>query len=84
MIVDIQSSKIFQKQNLILKDVNLKIDQGEFVYLIGKTGSGKSSLLKTLYGDLPLKEGEATAVGFDLKTVLFSHFIVLEGNFPIK
>ena len=69
MIIDITAAKIFQKKNLILQDVNLKIRSGEFVYLIGKTGSGKSSLLKTLYGDLPLIEGEATVCDIDLKTI---------------
>jgi cell division transport system ATP-binding protein len=69
MTIAINSAKIFQKKNLILQDVNLKIDQGEFVYLIGKTGTGKSSLLKTIYGDLPLQEGEASVCGFDLKTI---------------
>ena len=69
MIIDINSAKIFQKNNLVLQDVNVKIGAGEFVYLIGKTGSGKSSLLKTLYGDLALKEGEATVCDFDLKTI---------------
>ena len=69
MIIDISAAKIFQKKSLILQDVNLKIGKGEFVYLIGKTGSGKSSLLKTLYGDLPLQEGEATVCDFDLKTI---------------
>ncbi len=69
MIIDIKSAKIFQKKNLILQDVDLKIDQGEFVYLIGKTGAGKSSLLKTIYGDLPLQEGEATVCEFDLKKI---------------
>jgi len=54
---------------LILQNVTVKIDKGEFVYLIGKTGSGKSSLLKTLYADLPLQEGEATVCDFDLKTI---------------
>jgi cell division transport system ATP-binding protein len=69
MIVDIRSAKVFQKKSLILQDVNLQLEKGEFVYLIGKTGSGKSSLLKTLYGDLPLQEGEAVVCDFDLKTI---------------
>ncbi|NQX97284.1 MAG: ATP-binding cassette domain-containing protein [Flavobacteriales bacterium] len=69
MIIDINSAKIFQKKNLILQDVNVKIGKGEFVYLIGKTGSGKSSLLKTLYADLPLQEGEGTVCDFDLKKI---------------
>jgi len=69
MIVDISSASIYQQENLILYNVNVNIDAGEFVYLIGKTGSGKSSLLKTLYGELPLKEGNATVVGFDLQNI---------------
>lgn len=69
MIINISSAKIFQKKNLILQDVNLEINSGEFVYLIGKTGSGKSSLLKTLYGDLPLREGSGTVCDFDLTTI---------------
>lgn len=50
----------------MLKDVNLSVNRGEFVYLVGKTGTGKSSLLKTLYGELPLKEGTGTVVGHQL------------------
>ncbi|MCC7332823.1 MAG: ATP-binding cassette domain-containing protein [Flavobacteriales bacterium] len=69
MIVDISSATIYQRDNQVLQNVNLKIDSGEFVYLIGKTGSGKSSLLKTLYGELALKEGNATVVDFDLNTI---------------
>lgn len=66
-IVEIKNVNIYQSGNLILSDVNLTVNQGEFVYLVGKTGTGKSSLLKTLYGELPLKEGEATVAGFDLR-----------------
>ena len=66
-VLAFKNAAIFQREQLILKDVSLSIDRGEFVYLIGKTGSGKSSLMKTLYGDIPLTEGEGHIVGFDLK-----------------
>src|ERR1700710_2373676 len=65
-IVSLKSVKIFQGSSLILQDVNINVNKGEFVYLVGKTGTGKSSLLKTLYGDLPLKEGEGMVAGYDL------------------
>lgn len=68
-IVSLTNAKIFQGENLILQDVNINVNKGEFVYLVGKTGTGKSSLLKTLYGDLPLKEGEGTVAGYDLRTL---------------
>jgi cell division transport system ATP-binding protein len=66
-IIEINNANIHQGDNLVLQDVNLRIDKGEFVYLVGKTGTGKSSLLKTLYGELPLKQGEGVVVGYDLK-----------------
>lgn len=65
-VLSLSKVDVFQKDNLILKNVNLEIGKGEFVYLIGKTGSGKSSLMKTLYGDIPLKKGEGTIVDYDL------------------
>ena len=68
-ILSLQNAQIFQRENLVLKDVNIKIDKGEFVYLIGKTGSGKSSLMKTFYGDLPLDNGTGSIVGFNLSTL---------------
>ena len=56
--ISLKNASIYQHERCILKDVNFEIGEGEFVYLIGKTGSGKSSLLKTLYADLPAKKGD--------------------------
>ncbi|MEZ4993718.1 MAG: ATP-binding cassette domain-containing protein, partial [Saprospiraceae bacterium] len=66
LIVQLTDVGIFQQAHQVLEGVNLKISRGEFTYLIGKTGSGKSSLLKTLYAALPLKQGKGTVAGFDL------------------
>ncbi|MBD0850820.1 cell division ATP-binding protein FtsE [Maribacter arenosus] len=68
-ILELKDVGVFQKENMVLNEVSLDIKKGEFVYLIGKTGSGKSSFMKTLYGDLPLRHGEGKIVGFDLKTL---------------
>ncbi len=68
-IIHLNNVSIFQKHNLVLTNVSLNIDKGEFVYLLGKTGTGKSSLLKTLYSELPLVEGDATVAGYDLKKI---------------
>lgn len=68
-VLSLQDVTIFQDNNTILSDINLEVNHGEFLYIIGKTGSGKSSLMKTLYGDLKLKEGEGTFVDYDLKTL---------------
>lgn len=65
-IIELRKTSIFQKHNLVLTDVSLTIDKGEFVYLVGKTGSGKSSLLRTLYADLPLLQGEGSIAGYNL------------------
>lgn len=65
-IIDIKDANIFQQEELILKDVNLELTDNEIIYLIGRTGSGKSSLLKTLYGELPLRSGRGQVADFDL------------------
>ena len=66
-VINFNKVSIYQKEALILANVSLTVSKGEFVYLIGKTGSGKSSLLKTLYGDLPLKNGSASVSEYDLR-----------------
>jgi cell division transport system ATP-binding protein len=68
-IIELRHANIYQGGNLILQDVNLTVNKGEFVYLVGKTGTGKSSLLKTLYGELALREGSGTVAGFDLRNL---------------
>lgn len=68
-ILSLQNAEIYQRDNLVLSNVNFHLNEGDFVYLIGKTGSGKSSLMKTLYGDLPLIKGTGGIVGFDLNTL---------------
>ena len=66
-IIQLSHVNIYQGDNLILQDVNLTVNKGEFVYLVGKTGTGKSSLQKTLYGELPMREGEGMVADFNLK-----------------
>ncbi|MHA7832088.1 MAG: cell division ATP-binding protein FtsE [Flagellimonas sp.] len=68
-IVKLKDVAIFQNENLVLNEINLEVKKGEFVYVIGKTGSGKSSFMKTLYADLPFKQGSGEVVEFDLKTL---------------
>lgn len=68
-VIELNDVQVFQGNNLILSDVDINIKKGEFVYLIGQTGSGKSSLLKTLYGELPVTKGAGTIADIDLKTV---------------
>ncbi len=67
--ITLSNVSIFQEHNLVLSDITFNIDKGELVYLLGKTGSGKSSLLKTLYSDLPLSKGEATIAGYNLASI---------------
>jgi cell division transport system ATP-binding protein len=69
IVLELKDATIYQKDTIILNDVNLSLDKGDFVYLIGKTGSGKSSLLRTLYAELPFKSGEAVVCDYDLQTI---------------
>lgn len=66
-VIQLRNVDIYQQKHLVLSNVNLQIDKGEFVFLIGQTGSGKSSLLKVIYGDLHIASGEGHAGGYDLK-----------------
>lgn len=68
-VLSLKNVAISQEGNTILSHINLDVNHGEFIYIIGKTGSGKSSLMKTLYADLPLTEGEGHVVDFDLATL---------------
>ena len=74
---------IQQQDNDILEDVNLELNKGEFVYLIGKVGSGKTSLLKTLYGELEVKSGEAEVMGYNMKTIKRKHIPALRRRIGI-
>ncbi|MFM7488398.1 MAG: cell division ATP-binding protein FtsE [Cytophagales bacterium] len=68
-VVRVKDASIFQEQNTVLRDINFEIDKGEFLFIIGRTGSGKSSLLKTLYADLPLRQGEMSVAGFSIREI---------------
>ncbi len=83
VVLEISNANIYQGDSLILSDVNIKVSRSEFVYLVGKTGTGKSSLLKTLYGELPLKNGHANVAGFDLKDLTWKTVPFLRRNIGI-
>ena len=82
-VLSINNANIYQGESLILSDVNITVSKSEFVYLVGKTGTGKSSLLKTLYGELPLKTGTANVAGFDLKDLTWKTVPFLRRNIGI-
>ena len=83
IVVQIEHANIYQSGSLILQDVNLNVQKGEFVYLVGKTGTGKSSLLKTLYGELTLTEGVGHVVGFNLKEMDWKKLPFLRRNLGV-
>lgn len=83
LVVSLEQVNIYQSGSLILQDVNLKVQRGEFVYLVGKTGTGKSSLLKTLYGELTLTEGNGNVVGFNLKDMTWKTLPFLRRNLGV-
>lgn len=68
-IIILSDLSVFQKNKLVLTNVNLKVNEGEFIYMIGKTGSGKSSLLQILYGDLPVEQGTGEVCGYNLNSI---------------
>ena len=82
-IVTVKNANIYQGESLILNDVNFTVERGEFVYLVGKTGTGKTSLLKTLYGELFLKEGHAAVCGYDLTKMNWKKVPFLRRNLGV-
>ncbi len=83
VVVSVRNANIYQGSNLVLQDVNFTVNRGEFVYLVGKTGTGKSSLLKTLYGELPLKEGMVDVAGHNLKDMNWKKVPFLRRNLGV-
>jgi len=82
-IVELKHVNIYQSDALILADVNIVVNKAEFVYLVGKTGTGKSSLLKTMYGDLTMREGEGTVAGFNLRDMNWKTVPYLRRNLGV-
>ena len=83
IVISIENANIFQGDALILREVNFTVNKGEFIYLVGKTGTGKSSLLKTLYGELTLTEGNGTVVGYDLRKMDWKKVPFLRRNLGV-
>jgi cell division transport system ATP-binding protein len=82
-IVELRNVNIYQSGTLILGNVNIVVNKSEFVYLVGKTGTGKSSLLKTMYGDLTMYEGEGTVAGFNLREMTWKKVPYLRRNLGV-
>ena len=83
VVLALKNANIYQGDSLILSGVNISVNKSEFVYLVGKTGTGKSSLLKTLYGELPLLNGSGVVAGFDLSEVTWKTVTYLRRNIGI-
>jgi len=83
IVVQLENVNIYQSGNLILQDVNFTVQKGEFVYLVGKTGTGKSSLLKSLYGEVTITEGKGIVVGYDLKEMDWKKLPFLRRNLGV-
>ncbi|MCW3807605.1 cell division ATP-binding protein FtsE [Plebeiibacterium marinum] len=82
-IVELKNAVIRHRENIVLKDVNLEVKKGEFIYLIGKVGSGKSSLLKSIYAEIEVSDGDIFAVGYDLKKMKTKHIPYLRRKMGI-
>ena len=82
-IIRIKDASIFQENQIILSGVNFELEKGELAFIVGRTGSGKSSLLKTLYADLPLQTGEISIAGFDLHKIKNSEVPLLRRKLGI-
>lgn len=82
-VVQVKDASIFQDHSTVLENINFEIAKGEFVFLVGKTGSGKSSLLKTLYADLPLRLGEINVAGYSIRTIRVSEIPLLRRKLGI-
>ena len=83
-LIDYKNVNVYQEEQLVLSNVNLEVEEGEFIYITGKVGTGKSSLLKTLYGEVPIHEGEANVMGYDLRALKLSHLPELRKKLGIK
>lgn len=68
-VIDYKNVEILRKEHVVLKNVNLEVEEGEFIYIIGKVGSGKSSLLKSMYAEIPIETGEARVLDYEISTI---------------
>jgi cell division transport system ATP-binding protein len=82
-VIKVREASIFQDENVVLNGLNFEVAKGEFTYLVGRTGSGKSSLLKTLYADLPLRVGAISTAGYELKNIKSSQVPLLRRKLGI-